>query len=283
MYNFIRTDIYRMFRTKSFYMVILIIFSLTIGLSIGLYHIEKHIENLEAKESKDNSIRFEIDFKNIDGAETEKDIDKVMKESMKFDKVLIFSFNQGYIMLFSIFFALFISSDFQNCTIKNILGIYGSRSKWVTSYFILSIIIFIIMSLISIISSLVLCLYFNGEIIYDLEISSIVKVFLMSSINYIGLFILIIFITTVFQNKISVILATIILALNLPNTVLSIIGNAFKIDLGRYWINTNLSNALDSIINNTNLKLENILIPIIYIIVFYIGSILIMKNKDIQC
>lgn len=177
-------------------------------------------------------------------------------------------------LLSTIFIALFCCLDFNEGTTKNIIGRGYSRTQVLLSKYIVSLIGLFSFYIISFI--VIFCLFGINGLGFE-------NVMLYSIIN--SIFRIIAY--TIFFSTISFILekngSAIIACLFAPSiiqTVLSLVDSKLKIDISKYWI-TNISNEFLNNSNLTNLN-DSIIFYIIYIIIFIILGINIIKKREIK-
>lgn len=271
MLNILRSDIYKLFRTKSFLVIILISVLMSAGSLLLLIQASKIIlpastqsTGLTVKSSETISINSNI---------SPTDISKIV-DNMTVVEASTQVFNdEGLLTLVAIFASLLVGLDFSSGAMKNIASKGISRNKIYLSKLLTTFLgTFIIMTFTLI--SVILCSLivfevgdFNTQILLD-SIVNISK----QTLLYFGITSVFIAIAYIFKNNVLSIICSVCVILVLPSIVAMLDSNFFILP---YCIPTILKYSINPVVNP-------FLLSIIYIVISTIIGCTLFKKQDIK-
>ena len=283
MLNIIKMDLYKMFRSKNFYIlnIALIVTVLSMALLI------KFTLNMDFEKGQQSNISYNSqlnDSSTNDSSITEEDYHALQaeaKDSISVNEFMMFLYSEFLIsMLVVIFLSLFVCSEWDSGFIKNLIPLKSSRISLIISKNITLSLFIIIQGMISFIASIISNLLVSGRVnIFDFKELMI----------YLGLQILlklafgsfIILISYLFRSKATSISVGILLSLKFHGLFLNVLDKVINIS------KFNLSEL--SIIGNSNIinfspndYKRIIIISIVYFILYNLISIIRVRKMEIN-
>lgn len=282
MLNIIKMDLYKMLKSKSFYLlnIILIFITLTVGIVIKI-NISKNYQ--DAKES--NITWSDKDSLSTgDPSLTEEQYNKMQEKTINeldIKEFMTMQYSQGITLtLMAIFLALIICSELDTGFIKNIVPLKNSRTSLLLSKTILSIVFILIQAAIGLGISIISTILLSGKInvLKPKELLVFLALQILLSIAFSSLIIMISYLT---KSKSAAIAAGILLSLNVHGLFLNLLDKIINIS------KINVSQL--SIVNNSRMYLFEqadykriILISLAYFILYNIISTIRVRKMEIN-
>ena len=283
MLNILKMDLYRMFKSKSFY--VLNIALIVIILSLGL--MMRFTLNMDYEKAKDSSFTFSSEDGSLDTGDssiTKEDYNTAIaeiKEDTDVSLLLNIQYSEMIIStLIAIFIALFICSELDSGFIKNVVPLKNSRVNIVISKNIIVALFIIVQAVIAIAVSIIATIIISGKIniINTKEVMIFMAFQVLLRIAFSSLLILVGYLL---KSKAAVMTIGILLAVNIHGVFLGFLDKFVSI------FGFNLSEL--TIIGNSQItKFETIdyqriiVISIVYFIIYNIISIIRTKKMEIN-
>lgn len=258
MLNFIRFDIAKMFRTRSFYIIIGIVSVLNlawvaIALNLGYgqdysdyrqkysQHVEQYAaqqerEAQEEGQSDTNSLSIAFSLAPPDEELMDEGTYKVVQEeflkAFRLDRSTI-----GQLARLTtgawIFFAIFLGNDFSSGYLKNLLTMEGSRRKWLFSKIITALVFGLVCFVVSLILGVGIAAY-AGVLGHPIHYTHLLGEFLLYELY----FVLIMAVTSLFvlfsQSKTVTVILAVLMSVDIFQQGVQAIGSWFHLDLSKY-------------------------------------------------
>lgn len=260
MLNVLRSDIYKLFKTKSFIIITLI----ALTLSCVTVFISSHFAKSGIVMTSTNTA---VSTDNIDALNN-------MLSSLTVVNSINKAFNDTtYLLNICIFAAIFITLDFSSGAIKNIASKGLSRNTLYMSKLITVFVGTFIIMLISIVGVILssLSVFELGELNNKILLDSIINISKQISLS-LGMASVFVAIAYISRSNIVSIVSGVILVTILPS-ILSLFKN--KMNINDYFIPNAISNI-------SNLSINPYLLSLIYIVIATSIGILIFRRQDIK-
>ena len=283
MLNILKMDLYRMFKSKSFYVLNIALVAIILSLA-GMMNFTLNMDYESAKES---GFTFTSEDGSLDTGEssiTKEEYDKTIEEIKQETDVaqfLSFQYSQMIIStLLAIFVALFICSELDSGFIKNIIPLRNSRINVVISKNIIMVLFIIIQAIVAITTSIISTIILSGEI-NIVNTKEIIIFMALQILLRVAFSSLLIAISYLLKSKAAVMTIGILLAVNVHGIFLGLVDRFISI------FGFSLSQLM--IIGNSKItKFESsdyqrvIIISIVYFIIYNIVSIIRTKRMEIN-
>lgn len=282
MLNFLRADLWKVFRGKSFYVITiaLIIVMFVVGY---VFEMTTRVPYGEYKIAQEKWIEIKIEEGAKVQSEEEYNLEQIaQRESMnaKFYLAIIPSQPGLFYLAFVLFMTLFILQYYKRGYLKNILNIPQAKGKWIASKFMVSAITASLYTALIILAACGLGLWKTGVI--GVSFKEMATFFLAQLGTLMGLSAIQIFLVLLFQQSLPAVLIGIALAMNMQAIVLGLFDNLRLLD-----INLASSTLMARIFNFTSVQGKNLnsilLMAGAYIILSSVLSWLTFKKSDITC
>lgn len=287
MLNILKMDLYRMFKSKSFYLIniALIVIVLTFGILLRI------TLSMDYEAGKDSSFSLGTrtsDIKTNDNEITEEQyyaIIEEMKGTIKMSAFLDFQYSKAVIAtLLSIFISIFVCSESDTGFIKNLIPIRNSRIKLVASKILVTSIFIIIQGIIAVLVSIVTN-FIAVEKVSEIPFEKLIRYMSLQMMLVITFGSLIILISYLFRSKSISIIIGILLSVNIHGNLLNMLDkviNKSNINLTKLSLINNMSLIGENNLANLNNYKSIIIISIIYFILYNLISIIRVRNMEIN-
>lgn len=283
MINILKMDLYKMFHSKSFYILNIALVVVVLFMAVVM----KVTLNMDFEAAKQSNLRFHMDENSVstnDPSLTEEEYNEMLKdlrESMNVNEFITFQYSEFLIsILLAIFIAIFICSESNTGFIKNIIPLKNSRVNLVVSKNIVVFIFVIIQGVIGVLSAMVSNLIVSGKINFldfkELMIYLGLQMFLRMAFGS-----LLILLAYLFRSKASSMSIGILLSVNIHGIFLNMLDkvvHVFKIDLSRISLAGNMAIPR---FNSNDFK-RVIIISLMYFIIYNIASIVRVSRMEIN-
>lgn len=283
MINILKMDLYKMFHSKSFYILNIALVVVVLFMAVVM----KVTLNMDFEAAKQSNLRFHMDENSVstnDPSLTEEEYNEMLKdlrESMNVNEFITFQYSEFLIsILLAIFIAIFICSESNTGFIKNIIPLKNSRVNLVVSKNIVVFIFVIIQGVIGVLSAMVSNLIVSGKINFldfkELMIYLGLQMFLRMAFGS-----LLILLAYLFRSKASSMSIGILLSVNIHGIFLNMldkVAHVFKIDLSRISLAENMAIPR---FNSNDFK-RVIIISLMYFIIYNIASIVRVSRMEIN-
>lgn len=283
MINILKMDLYKMFHSKSFYILNIALVVVVLFMAVVM----KVTLNMDFEAAKQSNLRFHMDENSVstnDPSLTEEEYNEMLKdlrESMNVNEFITFQYSEFLIsILLAIFIAIFICSESNTGFIKNIIPLKNSRVNLVVSKNIVVFIFVIIQVVIGVLSAMVSNLIVSGKINFldfkELMIYLGLQMFLRMAFGS-----LLILLAYLFRSKASSMSIGILLSVNIHGIFLNMldkVAHVFKIDLSRISLAENMAIPR---FNSNDFK-RVIIISLMYFIIYNIASIVRVSRMEIN-
>lgn len=287
MLNIFKMDLYKMFKSKSFYALMIALLVILLGFSTLL----KISLSQDYEEGKNSSWSLETETSNMktnDRGITEEQyyaIIEEMKESMSMAEFINFQYGSPVIaVLLSIFIAIFICSESETGFIKNLIPIRNSRINLVLSKILVILIFTIIQGAVAVLAAIAanfIVVGKIGEIAYE-EIMKYMGLQMMLLMGFGGLMTLV---SYLFRSKAISMTIGILLSVNIHGQLLGMLDkiiNASKIEFTKLsLIGSRNMIGQDELASLGNCK-SIIIISIIYFVLYNVISIIRVKKMEVN-
>lgn len=283
MLNILKMDLYRMFKSKSFYVLNIALVAIILSLA-GMMNFTLNMDYESAKESGFTFTSEDGSLDTGDSSITKEEYDKTIEEIKQETDVaqfLSFQYSQMIIStLLAIFVALFICSELDSGFIKNIIPLRNSRINVVISKNIIMVLFIIIQAIVAITTSIISTIILSGEI-NIVNTKEIIIFMALQILLRVAFSSLLIAISYLLKSKAAVMTIGILLAVNVHGIFLGLVDRFISI------FGFSLSQLM--IIGNSKItKFESsdyqrvIIISIVYFIIYNIVSIIRTKRMEIN-
>lgn len=291
MFNMIKAETKRLFKSKSFLVAIgiyLLIYGFYFYILTSLQ--SQSMDSQAPKESINATQENEVGFSNESGSHISIDTNEFqegMNEGINStEDTLPMSLNEIVkdlgislgVLVFGIYLISFICNEYSSGYIKNTVMLEGGRSSVIISKLAVSAII----SLLVIIFNYIACAIIGKIFLDDFIIESPKKLISFASIIFIlslALYSLVIFICTVTRNKVISIITFFLIVSDITTLLLSKIFDLLHIPSAINYTLTYFLNASSDIYRDFAIRI--LYMSIIYILVYNIFSVIILKKRDI--
>lgn len=281
MFNILKMDMYKMFKSKSLYLISVISLVLIVLFAI-LLRTTFSINYELAKEANMSIGNTETIANSADLTEDEYyNMQKELKDSFSFEDFLSMGYGGAFIYIgISIFMAMFICSEWDTGFIKNIIPIKNSRLNIVLSKNIILVFFLIIQGLAVTIGSIIANFAMNGKVNIG-NLKEILSYVGTHNLLLLAFGSLIILLSYIFRNKAAVITIGILLAMGVHTLGLGLLDKIF--DVFGFTISELSIIENKSLINfgDNNFK-KVILIFMIYFILYNLISIIKVKRVEVN-
>lgn len=283
MLNILKMDLYKMFRSKSFYVLNIALILVVVCIAF-LMRFVLTLEYDKAQESNVSYHRDEDKLSTNDPLLTEDEYYESVKEArdtMNVNEFMIFQYSEFIISILLVtFLAIFICSEWDTGFVKNIIPLNNSRTNLVISKNIIVFIFTIIQGVIALISAIIGNLIVTGKVnIFDFKELMI----------YLGLQILlrmafaslIILISYVFRSKATSMSVGIVLAVNIHGIFLAFIDKlvyAVNLNLSKFTIANNISLGRFAVEDYKRV----IILSILYFLIYGIISTIRVRRIEVN-
>lgn len=283
MFNILRMDLYKMFKSKSFY--ILNVALLVIALSMAL--LMKFTLTMDFEKGQQSNLSYNRNEEMLstnDPSVTEEEYNSMQAEiidTMTVNEFIVFQYSEFLIsILLVIFIALFICSESDTGFIKNIIPLKNSRINLLISKNIIVIFFIIIQGIIGFIASIISNLIVSGKV-NILDFKELVIYLGIQMLLRIAFGSLLILFAYLFKSKSASMSVGILLSVNIHGLFLDMLNRVVSIS------NLNLSKL--SIIGNVSIvRFDHddyqrvIIISIVYFILYNIITTIRVNKMEIN-
>lgn len=232
MLNFIKFDICKLFKMKSFWFTLFLMGAVTFGLMM----LESSQLNISYEEYKEHQISVNEDSKKEglpvfdimpeeEYNKTNEDIKNSMTISSNINSIAYLAILAGYI-----FFAAFVGNDFSSGYLKNMLSIKGAKWKWITSKIFIAIAFaiatFIVGALVGVASELK-----AGQLLQPLNLGNLAIFLGLHILMMVIIMLLNISLILLFQNKGTVTVISTLIGMGLHVQLLSKLGDLLNFNI----------------------------------------------------
>ena len=244
MLNIIKMDLYKMFKSKSFYLLNIIL--LSISLFIGILTAKTIM--MDYKEAQDSNISWsgEDTLSSNDPLLTEKEYYEMqdgMVADMDVEELIIIQYSYGIAtILLTIFLATIVCSELDTGFIKNVIPLKNSRYSLIVSKNIVALLFIIIQVGVSLVGSIASTIMIYGKV-NIIDVNGLIIYLGAQVLLRIAFASLIILISYLFKSKATTMSIGIMLALNVHGLFLNILDkvvNIFKFNLSGLSIINNM-------------------------------------------
>lgn len=282
MLNFIRADLWKLLRVKSFYLTIAVVLAamLLMGFVVDSTTKIDYESYLEMQE-KQTGVKISTQEK-VDGEEEYNAYQEKVRSSLNATFFLsIISSESGLLyMAFSVFFSLFALLDYKRGYIKNILVIPNSKRKWILSKLSVAAVSAIPFLLIILLGATTYGYLKTGEIGYTLK--ELLPFMGGQFITLLTIGATQILLITLFQSTLPTLILGIIFAKDLHSIIYNLIDYTnvlpFSTVANGFW-----SKVYKLTLVTTEQVPSIILHGIILILLLTVISLVVAKKKDIRC
>ena len=285
MFNMIKAETKRLFKSKSFLVAIgiylfICAFCLYASISVQSQSIDSPAPKESINSTQENGVGLYI---SIDTNEFQEGMNDGMNSTedtlpMSLNEIVKnLSISVG-VLVFGIYLISFICNEYSSGYIKNTVMLEGGRSSVIISKLVVSAII----SLLVIIFNYIACAIIGKIFLDDFIIESPKKLISCASIIFIlslALYSLVIFICTVTRNKVTSIITFFLIVSDICTSLLSKIFDLLHIPSAINYTLTYFLNASSDIYRDFAIRI--LYMSIIYILVYNIFSVIILKKRDI--
>ena len=282
MLNIIKMDLYKMFKSKSFYFLNIVL--LSISLFVGIFTAKTIMMNYEDAQDSNISWSGEDTLSSNDPLLTEKEyyeIQSDMVKNMDVQELIIIQYSYGIAtILLAIFLSIMVCSELDTGFIKNIIPLKSSRASLVLSKNIIALLFIVIQIGVSLIGSIACTMLISGRV-NIIDSKSLMIYLSLQALLRIAFASLIISISYMFKSKSTTMSIGIILALNVHGLFLNILDkviNISKLNLSELSIINNISRTSFS---SQDYK-RVILISVIYFILYNTVSTIRVKKMEVN-
>ena len=282
MLKIIKMDLYKMFKSKSFYILNLVLILLTLFFA----SIMAITLNREYEAAQESTITMTRDAKTLDGKDptlTEEEyyaLQEEFKEGMNVDEFITMIYSQQFLLvLLAIFIGLFICSEWDTGFIKNIIPIRNSRYSLIISKIIIVLLFILTQAVFAIIGSFIANYVISGDI-KILNSNVLIKYIGVQTLLNMAFASLLVFISYLFRNKALSMSIGIMLAVNIHGIFLNLIDKVIdsaSFSLSDYTIIGNILTTYDS----SDYK-RAVIVSIIYFLIYNILSIIRTKSVEVN-
>lgn len=283
MLNILKMDLYKMFKSKNFYIVNVILILVVISLGLLL----NFVSNMDYEDAQKGSINLSVNNNEIDADNTslkEKDyytMQEELKENMDVKEFLSMQYSSGLAsILIVIFIALFVCSEWDSGFIKNIIPLKNSRTSLLLSKNVIIAMFIIIQAIIALISAMISSFIITGkfnnfdfkELMIYMGIQIIIRIAFSS---------LLILISYMFKSKSTSMSIGILFALNIHGLFLTLVNKVVsigKLDISKLSLIGNTS-IMEFAIGDYK---RIIIISIVYFLLYNIVSTVRIKKMEIS-
>lgn len=283
MFNIIKMDLYKMFKSRSFYTLNIILILVVLSMSFLI----RTTLTMDYEKAQQSNIRYHRDADKLstnDPSITEEEYNDTIteaKDTMDVNEFMLFQYSEFMIsILLAIFISIFICSELDSGFIKNIIPLKNSRISLIISKNIIVALFIVIQAGVAIVASIVSNLIISGkvnvsglkELIIYLGLQMVLRLAFAS---------LIIFISYLFRSKSTSISIGILLSLNVHGLFLKLLDktiNTFNFDLSKLSIVGNISIFRFSPEDYQRI----IIISIAYFLLYNITSVMRVKRMEVN-
>ena len=281
MFNIIKMDLYKMFKSRSFYIlnIALIVIILTVGI---VMKVQVSMDYEKAQESN-VSWSGEDSLKSDDPLLTEEGYYQMQEESINgldVKEFMTIQYSGITLILLALFIAILVCSELETGFIKNIIPLKNSRTSLIISKSIVSLIFILIQTAIGFAASALSTIILSGQIniLHPKGLAVYLGLQIILSMAFASLVILISYLT---KSKAAVMSIGILLSLNIQGLVLGVLDklmNLSKINISQLSI---INNARMGMFDKTDYK-RVIIISIVYFILYNIISTIRVRRMEID-
>lgn len=287
MFNIFKMDLYKIFKSKSFYVMMIALLIVVLGFSTLL----RITLSMDYSEGKDSSLSLQTENSNIktnDRGITEEEYYAVIeeiKDSMGIGEFINFQYGSPIIgILLSIFIAIFVCSESETGFIKNLIPIRNSRINLVLSKILVILIFIIIQAAVAVLASIAANLIVVGKI-GEIPYEEIMKYMGFQMMLLMAFGALMTLISYLFRSKAITMTIGILLSVNIHGQLLGMLDkiiNASKIKLAELSIiGSRGLIGRDELVSLANCK-SIIIISIIYFVLYNVISIIRVKKMEVN-
>lgn len=287
MLNIFKMDLYKMFKSKTFYALIIALLIIVLSFSTLL----RITLSMDYEKGKDSSFSLETknsDMKTNDRGITEKEyyaIVEEMKDSMTVDEFINFQYGSLIMgILLSIFIAIFVCSESETGFIKNLIPIRNSRINLVLSKILVILFFIIIQGAVAVIASIAASFIVVGTI-GKIPYEEIMKYMGLQMMLLMAFGALMTLVSYLFRSKAITVTIGILLSVNIHGQLLGMLDEIIstsKIKLAELSITGSRGFiGQDGLVGSNNSK-TIITISIIYFVLYKVISIIRVKKMEVN-
>lgn len=261
MFNMIKAEVKRLFYTRGFW--------ISLAVFVGLY-----VLCIGMQAAAQQTFDFSSNTTNAEPG-IYLSVDKVIVTLNSF----VVSFGHSFgLLVMGIYLASFVSQEYSSGFVKNTAALKNGRVNMIISKLVVSIVVSLLILVISYVVGAILGSLFVKGFKID-KASMLLSNFGILMVVSVAFFSLDVFVSTLFRNKTSGIVMTFLISSGILLTLFQGLLNMVKLSsLGQYSLSSILMNLPNEI---ENISYTTILISFMYIVVYNILSIGIVKKRDL--
>ena len=281
MLNIIKMDVYKTFRSRSFYILHLILLVIVLAAGIAIkYDVSRDYETAKASNI---ALRDEDTSTSDESFFTEEEYIQMQQESiqeMDVKEFMTIQYSGITLMLMATFLAIFVCSELDTGFIKNITPLKHSRSSLVLSKSIVAILFIVIQAAIVFGGSLFSTILLSGKIdvVHPKELAIYVGLQMILATAFASSIILIGYLT---KSKAATMSAGILFSLNVQGLFLSLFDQLINRSSIRFSQLSIINNARMSVFESTDYQ-RVLLISIVFFFFYNIISTIRVRKMEID-